>query len=268
MELGDPEPAGERAVAVVVERQERLGLRGPGLPAEQDRLVPVGQVEVEAGEHPPRRLPQPLGVHRPPPVRVPARSPWPPATPPPRATCSAVASTGACSAAFTITRTCSTRSAPAANASRVAAYLSCSSPASRNPPAACSRVDPVNRATHASVPVSAVCLGHPPPVGLRRQRQPQRRGPRLHPSQHGDHRAQRARRPATPPGRPARVRSSAASATSARQRGSTAGDPATGRAAARAHTRMVSNTCSSTQPLRDLVEEATPPSAKSAARGR
>ena len=48
MELGDPEPAGVGPVAVVVQRQERLGLRGPGLPAEQDRLVPVGQVGVDA----------------------------------------------------------------------------------------------------------------------------------------------------------------------------------------------------------------------------
>jgi hypothetical protein len=35
--------------------------------------------------------------------------------------------------------------------------LSANNRASRNPPAACSRVDPVNRATHTSVPVCAVC---------------------------------------------------------------------------------------------------------------
>ena len=72
------------------------------------------------------------------------------------ATCQGAASPGACSAAWTITRTCSSRSSPAANASRVAAYLSRNSPAIRSPPAICSRVPPVSRANHASVPVSAV----------------------------------------------------------------------------------------------------------------
>ena len=145
----------EGAVAVVVQGQERLGLRGAGLAAEQDRLVPVGQVDVDGGEHPPRRLPQPLGVQaasgpgagpvalatshssaarpgprwlRPVPARRRPRSPAParpaaarPRTPP--------GSPGICPA---------------------------SSRAIRNPPATCSRVDPVNRANHASVPVSAV----------------------------------------------------------------------------------------------------------------
>ena len=68
-----------------------------------------------------------------------------------------MASAGACSAAVTITRTCSTRTRPAANASRVAAYLVCNNPASHNPPAACSWVETVNRASQASVPVSPVC---------------------------------------------------------------------------------------------------------------
>jgi hypothetical protein len=72
------------------------------------------------------------------------------------ATCATVASAGACSAAFTIPRTWSTPSPPAANAARVAAYLSSNNAAIRNPPAACSRDVPVNRASHASVPVSAV----------------------------------------------------------------------------------------------------------------
>jgi hypothetical protein len=71
-------------------------------------------------------------------------------------TWSAVASTGACSAALTITRTWSTRNRPATKASRVAAYFSWRSRAMRSPPAACSRVLPVSRASQASVPVSAV----------------------------------------------------------------------------------------------------------------
>ena len=62
---------------------------------------------------------------------------------------------GARSAALTITRTCSMRSRPAANAARVASYFDCNNPASHTPPRATSRRSPVNRANHASVPVSA-----------------------------------------------------------------------------------------------------------------
>ncbi len=65
VQLGDAEPAAERAVAVVVEGEERLGLRGPGLPTEQDRLVPVGQVTVDRGEHAPSGLAQSLRVQPP-----------------------------------------------------------------------------------------------------------------------------------------------------------------------------------------------------------
>jgi hypothetical protein len=64
VELRDLEPTGPGSVAVVVQRQVRLGLSGPRLPAEQDRLMPVGEVEVDTGEHPAGGLPQPLGVHR------------------------------------------------------------------------------------------------------------------------------------------------------------------------------------------------------------
>jgi hypothetical protein len=65
VELGDPEPAGVGAVAVVVQGQERLDLRGPGLAAQQDRLVPDREVVVDRGEHPAGGLPQPPGVGRP-----------------------------------------------------------------------------------------------------------------------------------------------------------------------------------------------------------
>ena len=76
---------GVGAVAVVVQGQEGLGLGGAGLPAQQDRLVPVGQVGVDGGEHPPGGLPQPLGVHAAARTGSRPRWPWPPATPRPRA---------------------------------------------------------------------------------------------------------------------------------------------------------------------------------------
>jgi hypothetical protein len=56
VELGDPEPTAIGAVAVVVQRQERLGLGRARLATEQDRLVPVGEVGVDRVEHPPSGL--------------------------------------------------------------------------------------------------------------------------------------------------------------------------------------------------------------------
>ena len=69
------------------------------------------------------------------------------------ARCAGVTAAGSRSADRTITRTWSTPIAPAANATRVAAYLSARSRASHSPPAITARVDPVSRAAHA--PVSA-----------------------------------------------------------------------------------------------------------------
>ncbi len=88
-------------------------------------------------------------------MRVPSPVPWATSHSSAIATCSGVAVAGICSAARTITRTCSTRSRPAANAARVAGYLDSSSRASHSPPAATSRVEPVSAATQASVPVAA-----------------------------------------------------------------------------------------------------------------
>ena len=61
-ELGDAEPAGVAAVAVVVEGEEGLGLGGAGLAAQEDGFVSVGEVVVEGGEHAAGGLPQPAGV--------------------------------------------------------------------------------------------------------------------------------------------------------------------------------------------------------------
>ena len=72
------------------------------------------------------------------------------------ANCSPLTPAGARSAARTITRTCSTRNRPAANASRVAGYVSCNRRANHNPPEATSRGSAVNRINHAVVSVSAV----------------------------------------------------------------------------------------------------------------
>ena len=144
------------------------------------------------GEHPPRRLPQPLGiVGR---ARPGARSRrlGRRATASAAATCSGVASTGACSAALTITRTCSSRSSPAANASRVAAYLSRSS---RGDPQPTGHLLARASGQPGQPRVGAGLRGlvrHPSAVRLGRQREPQRRGPRLDPCQLGDGRTQSA----------------------------------------------------------------------------
>ena len=156
VQLGDHEPAGKGAVAVVVTGCTRSPPR-PGRPRCSTGPTRAG---------PPAR-PRPSRTSAAPPAAAVSRSsadqsatrhrwPWPPAPPPQRASCSLVTPAGARSAALTITRTCSTRNRPAANASRVAGYVSCNCRASHNPPEATSRGSAVNRISHAVVSVSAV----------------------------------------------------------------------------------------------------------------
>ena len=107
------------------------------------------------------------------------------------ATCTAVASTGACSAALHDHPDLLDPQLPGRERLPGRGVVSCNSRANRNPPAACSRVRPGQPRQPRIGPGLRGRLGHPPPVGLGRQRQPQRRGPRLHPSQPRDRLAQR-----------------------------------------------------------------------------
>ena len=65
VQLGDHEPAGIGAVAVVVQGAPGLHLGPVGLGVQLVRLVPVRQLDRDRLEHPPRRLPQPFRVQRP-----------------------------------------------------------------------------------------------------------------------------------------------------------------------------------------------------------
>ena len=151
MQVGDGELPRPGAILVLPHREVRLPLRPLLLTMELVGLVLIDLLPGHGRgllEHPAGGTTQPLGVHA---LHRPRHQPGlgrPPLLG------DATGPVGSCSAARTITRAWAWLIPPAANASRVAAYLSSSSRASQSPPAITPRVVPVRLAAHASVPVA------------------------------------------------------------------------------------------------------------------